>query len=257
MKETQKKIVKGLPEISGRELEKLKDFDAILDKHNEITSGRQNFFKGTLWIVALLALTFSVYHGYQLFQNDAKSVVELKRNGSDLPVDADVDLKTVRQQPVQTEGLIADTEDKSRKEIAESNSKPGNPSSTKSTKRNAGKIESEVGEQIVSEVKAYKHQRARPTIGFEKLYEYLEKDLKYPDLHLADSIEGIVTISFVVDTTGAITNIEVLQSLGSEFDLEAIRSVQNMPSWLPATVNEKPIASKLSIPLRFEIDDEI
>jgi TonB family protein len=96
--------------------------------------------------------------------------------------------------------------------------------------------------------------QAEPAEGYEKLYDYFNANLIYPTAALADSIQGIQTISFVVSTDGKPENITVTKSLGTPFEKEARRLIENMPPWKPATLNGKPVPSKVAIPLTFQIE---
>ncbi|RYF86917.1 MAG: energy transducer TonB [Chitinophagaceae bacterium] len=63
-------------------------------------------------------------------------------------------------------------------------------------------------------------------------------------------------IRFSVDEEGAITNFQVMQSGGSEFDNEVIRVLKKMPKWLPAIQNGKPIAVSFTQPVTFVAPEE-
>jgi TonB family protein len=93
---------------------------------------------------------------------------------------------------------------------------------------------------------------AAPVEGYAALYSYFDKELKYPGV-LKDSIEGIVTVSFAINEKGKPDRIKIENSLGSAFDAECKRVIENMPLWTPATINGKPISVRLSIPLTFKI----
>ena len=70
---------------------------------------------------------------------------------------------------------------------------------------------------------------------------------------MKDSVQGIETVSFTIDQRGTPTLITITQSLGPLFDQEAIRVIREMPAWKPATLNGRPVASQLSVPLTFEL----
>lgn len=93
---------------------------------------------------------------------------------------------------------------------------------------------------------------ATPVDGYSALYAYFDKELKYPGVP-ADSIQGMVTVSFAITKTGSPDLIKIENSLGKAFDAECIRVIQNMPPWKPATLNGKPVQTRLSIPLSFKI----
>jgi TonB family protein len=93
---------------------------------------------------------------------------------------------------------------------------------------------------------------ATPVDGYPSLYAYFDKELKYPT-NPNDSIQGIVTVSFAVTKEGKVDLIKIENSLGPAFDAECIRVIQNMPNWKPATIDGKPVQTRLSIPLSFKV----
>lgn len=95
--------------------------------------------------------------------------------------------------------------------------------------------------------------QAEPINGYSSLYNYLNSNLHYPSESIKDSIQGIETVSFTISKEGKPENITIDQSLGDAFDKESRRLIENMPAWKPATLNGKPVSSKMSIPLTFQI----
>lgn len=95
--------------------------------------------------------------------------------------------------------------------------------------------------------------QAEPLDGYPQLYSYFDAELRYPAEAIADSVQGTLSVSFVIDRDGKPTNIAVQGSLGPLFDKEAIRLIQQMPPWKPAKVNGQPIPAKVSLPLVFKL----
>ena len=97
------------------------------------------------------------------------------------------------------------------------------------------------------------YHQAEPVSGYPHLYAYFDRELTYPKEAISDSLEGVVTVIFTINTEGKPENIMVENSLGSAFDHEVNRVIENMPAWKPASYNGKPTKSKVSIPLTFEL----
>lgn len=95
--------------------------------------------------------------------------------------------------------------------------------------------------------------QAVPRDGYTHLYAYFGEHLVYPPQAIKDSISGIETISFTIDEQGRPSGIVITKSLGAAFDAEALRLIDNMPAWQPATLNGRPVASQLSLPLTFQL----
>lgn len=89
--------------------------------------------------------------------------------------------------------------------------------------------------------------------GKEGLMNYLMSNLRYPkDLEKAGS-EGKVFVKFTVDKIGMVKNPQVARSSGFEaLDAEALRVVQNMQSWTPATKDGKNVATEMTLPIVFK-----
>lgn len=95
--------------------------------------------------------------------------------------------------------------------------------------------------------------QAEPVDGYPALYEYFARELTYPAEVLKDSVQGVVTVVFTINTSGKPEKLSIEQSLGPAFDKEATRVIMNMPAWKPATYNGKPMSSRMSVPLTFQI----
>jgi TonB family protein len=101
--------------------------------------------------------------------------------------------------------------------------------------------------------KESEYVQAEPAKGYSDLYDFFSANLEYPSDGLKDSVQGVQTISFVINTAGKPEQIQVVNSLGEPFDKESRRLIENMPAWKPATLNGKPVESKISIPITFQI----
>jgi TonB family protein len=99
----------------------------------------------------------------------------------------------------------------------------------------------------------FEYSEARPIHGFPALYEYFEENLSYPEYIVKDQIEGMVVIKFIIDTLGKPTDIAVEVPIHDNLDSLAISIITNMPPWIPAKKNGKPVPSTYRIPLNFRI----
>lgn len=85
--------------------------------------------------------------------------------------------------------------------------------------------------------------------GEDSLTAYLNKNNQW---RVGQStVEGIVVLGFIVSEKGELKEIEVLKSLCSSCDKEAIRLVENMPNWIPAEKNGKPVSKRMMVPISF------
>ncbi len=104
-----------------------------------------------------------------------------------------------------------------------------------------------------NKLKLVGYKQAEPAGGYERLYNYFNQELHYPESALRDSIQGVVVIDFVINIFGKPEQIRIQQSLDKACDTEAIRVIGNMEPWLPASLNGKPVSARVSVPLTFQL----
>ena len=96
-------------------------------------------------------------------------------------------------------------------------------------------------------------QNAQFPGGEKKLWEFLRKNVKYPEKAQYDNASGTVRVQFVVKENGKLTHVKVTESVHPALDAEAIRVVKAMPRWIPAKLNGKAVRVKFWIPITFRL----
>jgi len=89
--------------------------------------------------------------------------------------------------------------------------------------------------------------------GDADLLSYLAINIKYPDSAKVAGISGVVYVSFVVNSRGAVTDVKVIRGIGGGCDEEAYRVVSAMPNWNPGKHRGKPVSVQYNIPIRFVV----
>lgn len=90
----------------------------------------------------------------------------------------------------------------------------------------------------------------------ENFISYLQRNIKYPQNAISESIEGGVIFSFIVNTDGSISDINLRRSLHPETDRPVLKVIKNTNgNWLPATQNNNPIAIKIIVRIVFKLKD--
>ena len=97
----------------------------------------------------------------------------------------------------------------------------------------------------------YNFTPPQPVGGQGKFKEYIHENLKYPDAGLKEQVKGTVKLKFAVSKNGKISNIEILKSLGEDFDREAIRLVNEGPAWVPAIEHDSTTVKEVTLKIRF------
>ncbi len=96
---------------------------------------------------------------------------------------------------------------------------------------------------------------AYPKEGFKNFYEHLANVIQYPSTARIDGAEGTVTVQFVVDKQGQLTDFKPLTNEGYGFENKVIKRLRKFPQWSPAILNKKPVKTRFSIPILFQITD--
>ena len=84
--------------------------------------------------------------------------------------------------------------------------------------------------------------------GKQALLNFLNENTKYPEQAVKDNIEGMVVVTFEVESDGSITNPHILQGVHPLLDAEALRVVNLMPKWKPGD------QGTFNLPITFKLD---
>ena len=107
----------------------------------------------------------------------------------------------------------------------------------------------------VEETKVFDVVEEMPSFpgGQSALLEYLNKNIKYPVVAEENGIQGRVTVTFVVERDGSITDVKVVKSVDPSLDKEAARVVKSMPHWIPGKQNGSAVRVKYTVPVTFRL----
>ena len=89
--------------------------------------------------------------------------------------------------------------------------------------------------------------------GMAKLYEYLGKNIQYPEMAKENGIQGKVFVQFVVWKDGTIKDVKVVKGVHKTLDSEATRVVKSMPKWTPGKQRGKAVNARFTLPIKFRI----
>lgn len=89
--------------------------------------------------------------------------------------------------------------------------------------------------------------------GMQALFEFLSQNIKYPEDAQKQKVEGRVIVTFVVETDGSISNVEVAKHAFPSLDNEAVRVIQAMPNWTPGKQGGEVVRVKYTVPIVFNL----
>lgn len=77
--------------------------------------------------------------------------------------------------------------------------------------------------------------------------------VKYPAIAAENGIQGKVTLQFVIEKDGTLTNIQALTSPDRSLTEEATRILQTSPKWTPGKQRGTPVRVKYTLPIEFKL----
>ncbi|MDY6121798.1 MAG: energy transducer TonB [Porphyromonas sp.] len=89
--------------------------------------------------------------------------------------------------------------------------------------------------------------------GTAALMKWLSTNVRYPEVAIENNIQGRVIVSFVVEKDGSTTDVKVVRGVDPALDKEAIRLASSMPKWSPGKQRGKPVRSRFTLPVAFQL----
>ncbi len=93
--------------------------------------------------------------------------------------------------------------------------------------------------------------------GESLLMVWVSKKLVYPEGAMKRGEKGRVTVSFVIDEKGKVTEGKIERGVSADLDTEALRVISIMPDWQPGTKDGKPIKVRYMLPITFKLPESM
>ncbi len=87
-----------------------------------------------------------------------------------------------------------------------------------------------------------------------RLNQYIQQELIYPNTALSLGISGNVSLGFVIEANGSVSNIHIINSVGGGCDNEAIRILESI-RWEPGIKDGKAVRSGSTLEITFRLPD--
>lgn len=89
--------------------------------------------------------------------------------------------------------------------------------------------------------------------GPDKIFEWISKNIKYPEESQKQGEQGTVGVTFVIEKDGSTSNVEITRRVSPALDKEAKRLVESMKDWIPAKLNGQPVRFRYSLKIPFRL----
>lgn len=90
--------------------------------------------------------------------------------------------------------------------------------------------------------------------GYDKLAAFINETINYPDEAIEIGVKGRVTVRFVVEKDGRISNASVERPIVEcpACNKEALRIINSMPKWVPAKTAGRPVRLWVRVPIIYD-----
>lgn len=242
------KIMKTGPHVTEQEINKFMDFDDLLKRKEQVVlrHRRMNRVRNSfIGIIALMIMPAVLIITRQSEKNGPASADQIPSSSAVFPLDS---AGSKASTPDAWTPAFNDTVDVAPRQSADGAQQNDR---VREKKEKQGTPPPLIKEEQTSTPLGY--VQPEPVDGYAALYTYFDRELRYPAVMAKDSVEGMVTVAFVIDVSGKVKSLTVENSLGDAFDQEVRRLIDRMPSWRPATYDGEPVESKVSLPITFSL----
>jgi protein TonB len=91
--------------------------------------------------------------------------------------------------------------------------------------------------------------------GMQAWQRFLNRNLRYPQEAIDQNVEGYVTVQFIVDKEGNVSEVEAVSG-PAELRAEAVRVIKKSGKWAPAIQNGRKVKSYKRQPIGFRLNAE-
>lgn len=88
----------------------------------------------------------------------------------------------------------------------------------------------------------------------KKMLKYVYENINYPKSAMDSNVSGMAIISFVIDKSGEVTNIQCINGLCDAIEAECINLVSNMPNFIPGVQNGNKVKVEYRLPIKFKLE---
>ncbi|MFT6502875.1 MAG: protein TonB [Crocinitomicaceae bacterium] len=111
-----------------------------------------------------------------------------------------------------------------------------------------------VFDELDAEIFIWVDKEASMVGGVSEMFRYIQSTVEYPEMDIEGDVQGTVTMSFVVEKDGEITNIFVEKGVSKTIDREAKRIVRSFPKWVPAEIDARKVRTRVRLPIVFTLE---
>jgi protein TonB len=133
---------------------------------------------------------------------------------------------------------------------------------TVTTKKKTGKVSAKMNADDNAKIEKdkmgyYTNSEVLPAYngGQSALENYITNNIEYPQQAIDNNMEGTVSVHFLVDEKGNVSNVTTVgNKIGYGLEEEAVRVVSKMPVWTPGKVKGKNVKTWRTLPITYRFE---
>ena len=84
--------------------------------------------------------------------------------------------------------------------------------------------------------------------------KWIANELKYPAIAQENGVQGRVTVRFIINKDGSVSDAIVAKGVDPHLDKEALRVISKMPNWKPGKQRGQAVRVSYNLPVRFKLN---
>ncbi|MFO7939098.1 MAG: TonB family protein [Bacteroidales bacterium] len=111
-------------------------------------------------------------------------------------------------------------------------------------------------EHVEDEPEVFVRVEEMPTFKGEHSDSFLQwimNHLQYPQEAVDNGIGGTVSVSFIIDEQGQVTQVKLMRGVHPSIDNEALRVVKASPLWSPGKQRNRAVSVRFTFPITFRL----
>ncbi len=89
--------------------------------------------------------------------------------------------------------------------------------------------------------------------GESELIMYIAQNTRYPAYERENGIDGKVILTYIIDESGNVIDVDYIKSVSYYMDKESMRVISSMPKFSPAIKNGVPVPKRYTTPVVYKI----
>lgn len=89
--------------------------------------------------------------------------------------------------------------------------------------------------------------------GYKEFQKFIRDNYEYPRQARRQGLEGTISVQFIVEKDGSITEAKVLRGVSPECDEEAMRVIKKVPKWKPAKQRGRAVRNRIVLPIKLKL----